>query len=944
MTATASIKAVVTAEDKASPTIARVAQSTDKLGTSIRDVNNSAQGGGSSFSKLASSFAIGAVAGSALISVFSKVGSAISGAFSSTTDFEQYRIAFETMLGSADAARSMLQNLSDFAQKTPFTLPQVVEGAKQLLAYGISARDIIPDFNALGNIAAGVGRDKLPELTLAFGQVATKGRLMGQEIRQFTEAGVPLVQQLAKTFNTTTQNITAMSEKGQISFGAVREALYGMSEQGGRFFNLMLSQSKTFGGTMSNVSDEIGRIAREIMGISETGDIQQGGPFYYLKKGAGTLLTFLDENSGRIAAAFQTVGSVIMGVFSVLQDVFRIVNPGFALATVGAYLFARMLVGTVMSAIATVAAGMSVLNIALVAVSLAIGYTLTKAFGGANKQVAQQTKNLGDNTDATTSATAATGGLGQAQDDLGDKIQKVNDDITKENRTFSESMAQMVKDAQDKVKSVQSSMDDENASFKDSQEQAIGDHNDRVQKIQQQIGEETNLGVLGDKAKLASYQAELDKENAAFAKQQAKDQAQHDKKLADLQSQYDAETELLKKHSSDILSVQGVMLLDEIDALKRSHAEQLQQYDQQKADIVKSAQDTAGGIGGAVAPLTGKDSPISSIGNAFDNVSSSIKSMKTILKPFGDDMVTLGKKVEDYLGPKFLALYNTVKDKLFPQLEKLWRTIVIPLNELLGKALVISVGLVVDGLNMLITAVTSSATWLEKHRMVALALGIAFGSLAAAMALGAAFNAVMVGFATLTLVTIPSLMTTLGMLGGAFLAALPIAGIIAGVAVIVGALMKIYNVYQDIQKIQADVDKQQKNINTDLDATAAKAKTMPLDLLYKIQQGAGYTGSQGVYKQGSTYLTGYASGTDSATPGLHIVGENGPEILNFKGGERVTDAPTTKSVLGKNQAAPVINISVQAGAFMGTKSDARKFAVMMQQALADAMSAKGATA
>jgi len=242
-------------------------------------------------------------------------------AVKTASDFEQSRIAFDTMLGSSEAARKMMQNLSDFAIKTPFTLPEVVTGAKQLLAYGISAENILPDLKALGDISAGVGRDKLPFLTLAFGQVATKGKLAGQEIRQFTEAGVPLVAELAKTLGKTKEEITKMSEEGQISFEDVRKALQGMTGEGGRFFNLMEKQSHTFGGVMSNIQDQIGRVTRSVLGISESGDIAKGSIFEKLKNAAQALLDWLNSNTEQIKRwaslvidNFGTIGAAIAGL------------------------------------------------------------------------------------------------------------------------------------------------------------------------------------------------------------------------------------------------------------------------------------------------------------------------------------------------------------------------------------------------------------------------------------------------------------------------------------------------------------------------------------------------------------------------------------------------------------------------------------------------------
>lgn len=226
--------------------------------------------------------------------------------FKTASDFEQARIAFDTMLGSAEKGRKIMGELSDFARKTPFELPEVVTGAKQLLAYGIEANNIIPTFTALGNISAGVGRDKLPQLVLAYGQVRTATKLTGNELRQFTEAGVPLLEALAKTTGKTAAQIKDDMAGGVApSFQDVEKAIFSLSSKGGKFFNLMDKQSRTFGGVMSNLSDNLGRVARNVIGLSDTGDVVKGGLFDKVSQAAQVLLAWVDANKDAIIAFAQ---------------------------------------------------------------------------------------------------------------------------------------------------------------------------------------------------------------------------------------------------------------------------------------------------------------------------------------------------------------------------------------------------------------------------------------------------------------------------------------------------------------------------------------------------------------------------------------------------------------------------------------------------------------
>lgn len=170
-------------------------------------------------------------------------------------DMEQTRVSFTTMLGSADKANNLIKDLIQFAKTTPFELTGLETATKQLLAYGFTQEEIIPNLKALGNIASGVGMDKLPNLILAFGQVKAATHLTGMELRQFTEAGVPLLDQLSKEFSKPVSEIQKMVSAGEIGFPAVQKALMSLTTEGGRFNNLMENQSKTLGGMISNLQD-----------------------------------------------------------------------------------------------------------------------------------------------------------------------------------------------------------------------------------------------------------------------------------------------------------------------------------------------------------------------------------------------------------------------------------------------------------------------------------------------------------------------------------------------------------------------------------------------------------------------------------------------------------------------------------------------------------------
>lgn len=176
--------------------------------------------------------------------------------------FEQSQVAFSTMLGNAEKAQDLLEELSEFAAKTPFTLQGVEDTAKQLLAMGIESENLISTMKTLGDIAAGVSVP-IEQIALAYGQVRAANQLYGTELRQFVGAGIPLLGALADQMGVTKSEMKKMVEQGKVSFKDVEKAFEGMASEGGKFNNLMEAQSKTFNGMVSNLKDVISLFLRD---------------------------------------------------------------------------------------------------------------------------------------------------------------------------------------------------------------------------------------------------------------------------------------------------------------------------------------------------------------------------------------------------------------------------------------------------------------------------------------------------------------------------------------------------------------------------------------------------------------------------------------------------------------------------------------------------------
>lgn len=169
-------------------------------------------------------------------------------------EFQQLELAFETMLKNKQLSDQLMADIVDFAAKTPFDLKGVADGAKQLLAYGTQAKDIIPTMRRLGDIAAGLS---IPfgDLVYLYGTSAVQGRIMTKELMQFAGRGIPVIEELSKILNVAKSDILKLAAEGALNFDLLQQAVVNMTESTGLFGGLMDKQSKTITGLVSNLGD-----------------------------------------------------------------------------------------------------------------------------------------------------------------------------------------------------------------------------------------------------------------------------------------------------------------------------------------------------------------------------------------------------------------------------------------------------------------------------------------------------------------------------------------------------------------------------------------------------------------------------------------------------------------------------------------------------------------
>lgn len=241
---------------------------------------------------------------------FKKIGAAAAGVFAVSQiknfvtqvatvrgEFQQLEIAFKTMLGSAAQADALMSQLVKTAATTPFSLTDIAQSAKQLLAYGVEAEKVNETLIRLGDIAAGLSIP-INDLAYLYGTTMVQGRLYTQDLNQFLGRGIPLIEQLAQQFGVAENQVKALVEEGKVGFPEVEQAIINLTNEGSMFGGLMAAQSQSITGQISNIEDAIDTMFNEI-GKQNEGVIND----------ALGLVSTLIEN-------WETVGKVLLTVIA----------------------------------------------------------------------------------------------------------------------------------------------------------------------------------------------------------------------------------------------------------------------------------------------------------------------------------------------------------------------------------------------------------------------------------------------------------------------------------------------------------------------------------------------------------------------------------------------------------------------------------------------------
>lgn len=211
-----------------------------------------------------------------------------------TGEFEKQQVALRAILQDTDGADVIFEKIKNLAVVSPFSVLDLTSYAKQLSAFSVPLDEIYDTTKMLADVSAGLGVD-MSRVVLAYGQIRSASFLRGQEVRQLTEAGIPILDELAKQFEVLEGHAVSAGEvfnrisARQVPFEMVEKAFKDMTSEGGKFYEMQEVLSETLAGKISNLRDSY-----EIM-MSSIGNANSG-----VLKGAIDRLTKMMSNYEQI--------------------------------------------------------------------------------------------------------------------------------------------------------------------------------------------------------------------------------------------------------------------------------------------------------------------------------------------------------------------------------------------------------------------------------------------------------------------------------------------------------------------------------------------------------------------------------------------------------------------------------------------------------------------
>lgn len=304
-----------------------IEQARKETQSAANSLNRSANTAGNGVASMASQFAAASTKATVLANMLTSLGTKAVGlakdfvemGISYNAQIEKYTTGFTNMLGSAQAAQEAMQAIQEDAARTPFDVASLTQANQLLISAGENAEYSRKVINALGDAvsATGGGSAELSRMAANLQQIANVGKAATIDIKQFAYAGINIYQILADYTGKSVQEVQNMT----ISYDLLSQALIAASEEGGRYYNAMDTQSQTMNGRISTLKDNVSQLAGLMTGdlssgigvvIGHLNDMVVAAQEAYKKdgwKGLGNAILELDNPISAIIKKFGQLGS-----------------------------------------------------------------------------------------------------------------------------------------------------------------------------------------------------------------------------------------------------------------------------------------------------------------------------------------------------------------------------------------------------------------------------------------------------------------------------------------------------------------------------------------------------------------------------------------------------------------------------------------------------------
>lgn len=217
---------------------------------------------------------------------------------------EKVRVAFDVLIGDSAKSGQLLDEIKQFGMMTPYMTADLQESAQMMLSFGIASEKIMPHLKVLGDIAMG-DREKMNALTLAFSQMTSTGKLMGQDLLQMINAGFNPLTEMSRTTGKSVATLKDEMSKGQITAEMVTKAFYSATQAGGKFHGMTEKMGESKAGKWSTLVGKVTDLLLKLYDIIEPAVIPA--------------MNAMDAAIGIASAAFGVLHTVIGWVVSGLS-------------------------------------------------------------------------------------------------------------------------------------------------------------------------------------------------------------------------------------------------------------------------------------------------------------------------------------------------------------------------------------------------------------------------------------------------------------------------------------------------------------------------------------------------------------------------------------------------------------------------------------------------